>query len=147
MRYVVNGVEAELPPSDCKIVDLGDRLGVRSAQGQASARAVRQGDAILVSFQGRVFRVERPGRAGAKSHGGGEAHVRAPMPGTVTELLVAVGDTVSAGDRIAVLEAMKTLQPLLANQDGTVSERAVEPGEQVSEGQIIVRIEASGAKE
>lgn len=147
MRYVVNGLEAELPSSDCSIADLGDRLGVRTAQGHASALAVRQGDAVLVSFRGRVFKVERPGRTGAKGHGGGEAHVRAPMPGTLTELLVAVGDTVSAGDRIAVLEAMKTLQPLLANQDGTVSERAVEPGEQVSEGQIIVRIEASGATE
>lgn len=146
MRYLVNGVETELAAPVGSVVNLGDRLSVPTSTGRASALALRQGDAILVSFQGRTFRVERPGRAKSKGLAGSDGHVRASMPGTVSEVLVEAGDAVAAGDRVAVLEAMKTLQPLLATAHGTVTEVCVAPGDQVAEDQILVRIEADGGK-
>lgn len=146
MRYLVNGTEADLPVGDCQVQDLGDRLAVRSEAGLATALAVRHGESVLVSYGGRSYLVERPGRTRARGGGAQSGEVVAPMPGTMNELLVKVGDTVEPGQRIAVLEAMKTLQPLLAPSAGTVIEVLTSPGDQLADGQIVARIEDDSGK-
>ena len=54
-------------------------------------------------------------------------HVAAPMPGRVVSVHVSVGQAVEAGDRLAVLEAMKMEHALLAARDGTVAEVLGDP--------------------
>ena len=62
------------------------------------------------------------------------------MPGRVAEIQVAVGDAVSAGQDLLVLESMKMLLPISAPADGTISELLVEVGQQVEEGDLLMRL-------
>jgi acetyl-CoA/propionyl-CoA carboxylase biotin carboxyl carrier protein len=53
---------------------------------------------------------------------------------------VSEGDTVSAGDLVLVVEAMKMENPVTAHKDGTVTGLAVEPGASVNQGAVICEI-------
>lgn len=64
--------------------------------------------------------------------------VKAPMPGSVLEVKVSVGDEVSEGDVLLVLEAMKMENELTASQAGTVSEVLVKKGDTVNSGDSLV---------
>jgi acetyl/propionyl-CoA carboxylase alpha subunit/acetyl-CoA carboxylase carboxyltransferase component len=70
--------------------------------------------------------------------------VRAPAPALVIELAVRPGDRVSAGQRLGLLEAMKTETAFFAPVAGTVREVLIRPGERVAAGDPILVIEPSG---
>ena len=59
------------------------------------------------------------------------AAVKAPLPGVITEINVAVGDEVQAGDTVIVLEAMKMANALQAEKAGRVTAICVKVGETV----------------
>jgi 3-methylcrotonyl-CoA carboxylase alpha subunit len=65
----------------------------------------------------------------------------APMPGRIISVAIAVGDSVTKGQRLLVLEAMKMEQGLVAPFDGVVAEVKAVMGAQVSEGTTLIRIE------
>ena len=67
--------------------------------------------------------------------------VKAPLPGVVTEIKVAVGDEVKAGDTVVVLEAMKMANNLEANKDGKIAAILVKVGASVMEDTPLVVIE------
>jgi 3-methylcrotonyl-CoA carboxylase alpha subunit len=67
---------------------------------------------------------------------------RSPMPGLVREVAVVAGQSVRAGDRLAVLEAMKMEHVLTAARDGVVAEVLVSPGAQVEAGAALIALEA-----
>ncbi len=71
----------------------------------------------------------------------GDGAVMSPMPGRVIAVLVAAGQSVTKGERMLVLEAMKMEQALLAPFDGVVAELKVSEGAQVPEGTLLVRID------
>ena len=64
----------------------------------------------------------------------------APMPGKIIEVSVAVGDEVSAGDSLVVMEAMKMEHRLTASEDGVVAEVRVAVGDQVDADETLVVI-------
>jgi acetyl-CoA carboxylase biotin carboxyl carrier protein len=66
------------------------------------------------------------------------ANVEANITGTVWKIEVAVGDTVSEGDTVVILESMKMEMPIESEDDGTVAEIRVEEGQSVQEGDILV---------
>ena len=66
----------------------------------------------------------------------------APMQGTIVAVDVSPGDQVSAGDRLAVIEAMKMEQPLTAAHDAVVRSVQVGPGVGVRSGDVLVEFEA-----
>jgi biotin carboxyl carrier protein len=68
------------------------------------------------------------------------------MPGKVIELRVQVGDRVSAGDTVLVLEAMKMEHPMHATEDGVVREVRVTEGEQVEAGTLLLVVETAEAE-
>ncbi len=74
--------------------------------------------------------------------GGVAGECRAPLPGSVTRVVVAVGDTVGAGDPLVVLEAMKMEHTLRADGTGTVSRVLCAPGQQVDANDLLVALEA-----
>jgi propionyl-CoA carboxylase alpha chain len=65
----------------------------------------------------------------------------APMPGTVTAVHVSVGDEVSAGQPLLVLEAMKMQHPVVAGTAGVMRSLDVVPGAQVDAGTVLAVIE------
>ena len=67
--------------------------------------------------------------------------VKAPLPGVVTEIKVAVGDMVKAGDTVLILEAMKMANNIEAEKDGKVTAICVKTGESVMEDSPLVVIE------
>lgn len=69
--------------------------------------------------------------------------VTSPIPGVVKQISVAVGDKVTEGSVVAVLEAMKMENQIPATSNGTVSKIAVALGDSVLDGQLLIQIEAS----
>jgi propionyl-CoA carboxylase alpha chain len=67
----------------------------------------------------------------------------APMPGNVIRLGAAVGDTVTAGQPLIWLEAMKMEHTITAPTDGVLAELNVDTGHQVEVGAVLARVEAA----
>ena len=70
----------------------------------------------------------------------GAKQVTAPMPGTIVSVKVNVGDKVEAGTLVAVLEAMKMENEIVAGVDGTVAGISVSAGDSVNSGDVIVSV-------
>ena len=93
-------------------------------------------------FWGDGYHFEIPdplARGGAA--GAGSGIVEAPMPGLVKAVFAHAGQAVTAGQRLAILEAMKMEHTLTAARDGIVAEVLVAAGQQVEAGAAIVRLE------
>ena len=67
--------------------------------------------------------------------------VEAPFPGTISKILVKVGDVVKEDDEMIILEAMKMQNPLVAPSDGQVKEIKIKEQEEVQTGQALIVIE------
>jgi acetyl/propionyl-CoA carboxylase alpha subunit len=101
----------------------GHELCVSSPQGQSSFSFLEEGE-------------DEVNEAGA-----GEC--RAPLPGSIAKVLVALGDQVEDGTGLVVLEAMKMEHTLRAAGTGIVAEILAAPGDQVDVGQLLVRLDPS----
>lgn len=92
-----------------------------------------------------VVRPAAPASAPASSESSPRANnqnaVKSPLPGVITEIMVSVGDEVSAGDTVVVLEAMKMANNLEAEKSGKVTAILVQPGQSVMEDDPLVVIE------
>ena len=66
--------------------------------------------------------------------------VVAPLPGTINEIKVKVGDKVNAGDTVVILEAMKMQNNIDAETSGTIASINVNKGDAVMEGDTLVTI-------
>jgi acetyl-CoA carboxylase biotin carboxyl carrier protein len=69
------------------------------------------------------------------------ADIEAHITGTVWKIEVGVGDSVSEGDTVVILESMKMEMPVEAEDEGTVREIPVAEGQAVSEGDTLVVLE------
>ncbi len=89
--------------------------------------------------------VDRAAAEARRGHGSGladgPARLVAPMPGSVLAVHAAVGESVSAGDPIVTLEAMKMEHVVVAPLDGRLTELLVRPADQVTRGQDLALIE------
>ena len=114
--------------------------GARLEDGRLTARMDGRGRRLAVSIVDDAVRVhdgearlELRRLAGDPRAGAGDGatddRVRAPMPGRVVAVRVQAGDTVSAGQELLVMEAMKMELALKAPRDGTVSELRAAVGE------------------
>ncbi|GEL24967.1 acetyl-/propionyl-CoA carboxylase subunit alpha [Pseudonocardia sulfidoxydans NBRC 16205] len=128
------------------------------AGDEESDEAPRQ--SVVVEVGGRRLEVSLPGDLAIGTGGGGAAKaaprkrgksggggvkasgdsVTAPMQGTIIKVAVSDGDTVSAGDLVVVLEAMKMENPVTAHKDGTVTGLSAEPGSSITQGSVICEI-------
>jgi 3-methylcrotonyl-CoA carboxylase alpha subunit len=141
MKRIVNGEEVELLDSGVNVEASGEQLVVRVNGERRTAVAVKRGDQVLVSYQGRQYVVEKQRRRAGGAGAAAAGTLTAPMPGVIVAVLVDEGQAVTKGERLVVLEAMKTQQPFLAPTDGTVKSVPVSVGQQVSEGQVLVVVE------
>ena len=79
-----------------------------------------------------------PAPAAAPAGAAGAVSVKAPMPGNILDVKVKAGDSVKAGDVLAILEAMKMENEIVAPQDGTVASVNVNKGDTVNSGDVLV---------
>lgn len=100
-----------------------------------SGRRIR---ADVVDERTRVIREITAAAGGGAS---GPRPIVAPMPGMVVRIDVEVGDTVSAGQGVVIVEAMKMENELKAAADGVVSRILVSEGEAVEKDQLLVDLE------
>lgn len=71
----------------------------------------------------------------------------APMPGSVVRVGAAVGDTVTTGQPLIWLEAMKMEHTIAAPEDGVLAELNVAAGQQVEVGAVLARVESAGGEQ
>jgi len=110
----------------------GKRLEVSLPESLMPSGASRPAAALAVAPR-------RRGGSSVAVGASGDA-VKSPMQATVVKLAVAEGDSVVAGDLVAVLEAMKMEQPMTAHKDGTVSGVNATVGETVAAGHVLLTI-------
>jgi 3-methylcrotonyl-CoA carboxylase alpha subunit len=115
-----------------------------SSSGEAGAAgvrpfvAVRGGGALYVLFDGEQVEIRAPAYDAAAVEGAdGDGAVRAPIIGRLAKLMVAKGESVARGQRIAVVEAMKMEHVITAPRDGTVTRIAATEGAQLTLGAVI----------
>lgn len=66
--------------------------------------------------------------------------IKSPLPGTVTDIKVSVGQTIQAGDVVLVLEAMKMQNNIEAEHEGKVTAIYVNQGDTIMEGTVLMTI-------
>ncbi len=135
-------------------VQLGERAVdvhfARGADGQLTfimdghkveAHISTDGKRRWVSFGGKTLVFEKTSgqrRGGASGYSSGR--LTAPMPGQVQAVNVTVGDSVTKGQTLMVLEAMKMEIRIQAPADGVVKRLAIEQGETVEREQVLIEI-------
>ncbi|NTU51818.1 MAG: hypothetical protein HGA94_05195 [Candidatus Aminicenantes bacterium] len=146
------------------LVREGDRaleIGVRRISanelrlrlGDCSVRVflARDGERTFVAVDGRQYVVSesraetgRPGEGDDKA-AGGSLRVKAPMPGKVTKLAVAVGEEVRKNQTLVIVEAMKMENEIKTSIDGVVTKVHAAVGDLVDAEKVLVEIEPKAA--
>jgi len=125
---------------DSVVVEMdGDSLTL-PRNGLAGTQALKIGDTVSV-FGAETWHFDIPDPLAVGIEVGGGNLIEAPMPGLVKGVFAQAGQVVTAGDRLAILEAMKMEHTLAASRDGIVAEVLVSEGTQVEAGAPLVRLE------
>jgi 3-methylcrotonyl-CoA carboxylase alpha subunit len=128
-------------PVEVALQTTGGIVRVILDETATSAHAVKIGDAYVVFHQGEAYGFTDPRFDGDLLGAATGGMVFSPMPGRVSALLAAVGDRVTTGQTLAVVEAMKMEHALTAVLDGVVAEVKVGLDSRVVEGQAVIRLE------
>ncbi len=97
------------------------------------------GDTVFVADG--LYALNVPPRFTDPDDAGRAGSTIAPMPGKVVRMLVALGDTVAAGQPLLTLEAMKMEHQVVSPSAGVVSELYVSAGQQLDHGQPLVKVD------
>ena len=124
----------------------GPRLLLEITWADGSTQRVRvagaaEGDRRRLWVEGRALAAERLRRRGGGAAAGGS--LVAAIPAVVSQILVAPGDAVAAGDKLILLESMKMVIPITAPHDGIVARLLCAPGESVPAGVPLLELEPS----
>ena len=146
-KYTINGTKYEVAVGE--IVDNNVVVTVNGEEYKVEMEREPEpekkkpvlGKAPLSSPEGDTNVSAKTNEAPSGAVGGVGTAIKAPLPGVITEIKVAVGDEVQAGDTVIVLEAMKMANALQAEKAGKVTAICVKVGETVMEDDALVVIE------
>ena len=82
-----------------------------------------------------------PAKVSRPAGGGGKSGIKSPLPGVILQVKVNVGDQVTKGQVLMVLEAMKMENNILSDKDGKVADINVSKGDSILEGTDLIVIE------
>ena len=139
----------------------GDKpMGIRYASDAAPAKKNDVPAAYTVTVEGKTFNVQvkeggvitadlnsqvvEGGAKKAAAATGAAEEIKAPMPGTIVRVEVNAGDSVEAGQVVAVIEAMKMETEIKAEKAGVIKDILVGAKDVVTAGQAIITIAAAG---
>lgn len=145
-QYKVQGVDydveiEEVEGNVAKVVVNGVRFDVELKQpiNPASTLKKVRVEAPKTVARPSVAPAAAPAAEKPVAAGTGQA-IKAPLPGTIIDVKVNVGDTVKQGDVVLVLEAMKMQNNIESEYSGTVTSITVKAGESVMEGSVLLTI-------
>jgi acetyl-CoA carboxylase biotin carboxyl carrier protein len=128
-----------------KLLDETKLTEIEIEQGGLRLRVARGGTAVMAAPAPAPAAAAPAAPAPAKPAGPPAGAVPSPMVGTVyvspepgKPAFVSVGSTVKEGDTLMIVEAMKTMNPILAPRGGKVSEICIENGQPVEFGQSLL---------
>ena len=138
-KFKINGKEFEVT------VDSTEANTAEVTVNGASYKVEMENQPEPVAAVPASVRTEPAEKAGASAKpasapAGDGKPVTSPLPGVIVEISVKEGDAVSAGQKVAVLEAMKMENEIAADKAGTVTIIHVAKGDSVLEGASIVTI-------
>ncbi|MBT89239.1 MAG: hypothetical protein CMN79_01940 [Spirochaetales bacterium] len=109
----------------------------------------KEGKTIQVYYKGDLFTFEVPSQRekGSFENSSGIDKINAPMPGRIIKILKNIDDSVSEGDGIVVIEAMKMESELKTNMPGKITEIKVKEGDTVELGTHLITVESDDKKE
>lgn len=139
-KYTINGNKYEVV-----ISDITENIATLTVNGEEyTVEMEKQAEPEKPKPVVRQASASDAGESGSSSSASGSANgtaVKAPLPGVITEICVAEGDEVQAGDTVVVLEAMKMANALQAEKSGKVSAIVVKVGQSVMEDEALIYIE------
>ena len=117
-----------------------DEMPATGTGAKTGARFYHAGPEVTVFMRG-AHRFAVPDALDRAGDEAGSDLTLAPMPGLVKAVFVAAGQAVQAGERLAIMEAMKMEHTMLAARDGIVAEVLVAEGAQVEAGDALIRLQ------
>ncbi|HOA54039.1 MAG: biotin/lipoyl-containing protein [Acetivibrionales bacterium] len=135
MKYIVtiNNIEYEVEVDHGKV----GVISTREVSGAATvSTAAPASSAAEVKPQPSEQAQATPSQPASANLSGGEA-IKAPMPGTILDIKVNVGEAVKRGQVILILEAMKMENEIVAPADGTVAQIQAAKGSSVNAGDVL----------
>ena len=148
-EVAVNSIENNIASVNVNGVDYSVEINGGLQESTASSGASHSfgptADAVPPLTMPRVARPAEavspaPASASSSSNAGAGKKIVSPLPGVIIDVCVNVGDTVKRGQKIAVIEAMKMENDILAEADGTVTAIYVKKTDSVLEGADIASI-------
>lgn len=130
----INSVEGNL--ADVTVNGAAYKVEMENAPATPAAPAATANPAAQARQDAPAAAPAKPAPAPA---GAGKA-ITSPLPGVIIEVSVKEGQSVKAGQKVAVIEAMKMENEIQAASDGTVTAVLVNKGDSVLEGTEIVKI-------
>jgi len=119
----------------------GKTIVTEAGTAPPKGTVIEAGGEWVLFADGSGWSVAEPSANQLAGEGASDGMLLAPMPGRIIRVDVNQGDTVSKGQKLLVLEAMKMEHALIAPFDGSVSELKAVEGAQVAEGTLLARIE------
>jgi pyruvate carboxylase subunit B len=139
--HTVDGSLTAIEGAPVYMLRVGDRMHrVVSRRGEARGSYTLWVDGWRFEVDALDERTRTIRDLTAAAANAGPAPLVAPMPGLVVRVLVAVGDVVTAGTPLVVMEAMKMENELRAPSDGTVTAILATPGTPVNKGAVLVQL-------
>ena len=130
----VNGKSYEV-----EVEEIGQEISTTRTVSAPSAPKAAPAAAAAPEPAPQKTETPKPATGGAVPQGA--ETIKAPMPGTILDVKVKVGDKISKGQVIAILEAMKMENEIMSPRDGEVVSVQVATGASVNPGDVIVAIQ------
>ena len=134
----VDGIEAQLPEVSVEREVKPGRAIVTIDGSRRVAHVARSGDTLWVHIDGRAHEVTLHEKGSISS--ADEGSLKAPMPGTVIQVLAKAGQRVREGQHLMTLEAMKMEHKVVAPKAGEITKVNYAEGERVDMGSALVEI-------
>ncbi|QQS47240.1 MAG: ATP-grasp domain-containing protein [Acidobacteriota bacterium] len=142
-HFEISGVVIDARMISCR----SDSIDLIADRVFRSYRVIEDGDRLCVHSSAGSFEIEFLPRHPVHHSIEEEGSANSPMPGQVLRVLVEAGQTVTIGDPLVVLEAMKIEHTMRAGTDGVIEKIFVGQGDVVGPGQLLIQIRTAEERE